>query len=181
MLMLKKILFFCTAAVAGLSASAAAQGRPMTIEDLITSVRVSEPQLSPDGKSVVFVRTTTDGASGKRNADIYIVPPDGSAAPRVLFGTDKSEMSPRYSPDGKTIAFISNREGAPQIYVAPADGGEPKVLTRLAAGAQAPYMFSPDGKKIAFISDVYPDCADEACNKQRAEEAEKNPVKVHHI
>src|SRR5512133_1208195 len=143
--MLTRIAFFSAAAVVGACAVASAQGRPMTVDDLITAVRVSEPQLSPDGKSVMFVRTTTDGASGKRNADIYVVPADGSAAPRSFFGTDKSETSPRYSPDGTTTAFISNRDGAPQIYVAPVEGGEPTALTRLAAGAQAPYMFSPDG------------------------------------
>ena len=48
-------------------------------------------------------------------------------------------------------------------------------------GAQAPMVFSPDGTRIAFVSDVYPDCPDEACNARRAEAAEKNPVKVHHV
>src|ERR1019366_7360254 len=87
---------------------------------------------------------------------------------------------PRFSPDGKMLAFVSTRSGAPQVYLLDLEGGEPRKLTDLSAGAQDPLVFSPDGKKLAFVSDVFPDCADEACNKKRRDEAEKNPVKVHH-
>ncbi len=62
--------------------------RPMTIQDLLAAVRVSDPQLSPDGKFVLFSRTTTDPATGKRNSDIYIVATDGSSQPRLLIGGD---------------------------------------------------------------------------------------------
>jgi dipeptidyl aminopeptidase/acylaminoacyl peptidase len=177
---MRKALILATVLVAGASSVAVAQKRPMTIDDLITAVRVSEPQLSPDGKTVVYVRTTTDGATGRRNADIWSVPADGSAPAKLLIGGDKSESSPRFVPDGR-LAFISTRDGAPQIYVANADGSGAKAVTNLAAGAQTPYVFSRDGKTLAFVSDVYPECADEACNKQRADDAEKNPVKVHRI
>ena len=180
--MLKKILLLLAAGILVSSIIGdAAAGRPMTIGDLITAVRVTDPQLSPDGTSVVYVRTTTDAQSGVRNADIWAVPADGSGAPRLLVGGEKSETTPRYSPDGKRVVFISTRSGTPQVYIAGADGGEAKQLTRLAAGAQAPLVFSPDGSRIAFVSDVYPECADEACNKRRAEEVEKNPVKAHHV
>src|SRR5512133_3352134 len=87
-------------------------GRAMTVDDLITSVRVSDPQLSPDGTRVLFVRTTTDGKSGKRNADIWAVPADGSAAPKELIGGETSDNTPRFSPDGRRVAFISSRDGA---------------------------------------------------------------------
>ena len=60
--------------------SKAQTGRAMTIDDLITAVRVTDPQLSPDGTRVIFVRTTTDPKTGKRNADIWSVPADGSAS-----------------------------------------------------------------------------------------------------
>ena len=159
----------------------AASGRAMTIEDLITAVRVSDPQLSPDGASVLFVRTTTDGKSGKRNADIWMVPADGSGTPKALIGGDASDSTPRYSPDGKRIAFISSRDGSPQVYVADANGGGGKKVTNLSMGAQPPLVFSGDGNHVAFVSDVYPDCADEACNKQKSEEADKNPVKMHRL
>jgi dipeptidyl aminopeptidase/acylaminoacyl peptidase len=73
--------------LAGISASAIAQApgkRPMTIADLITAIRVGDPQVSPDGRRVVFVRTTTDSVTGKRNADIWVVAADGSSRPRPL-------------------------------------------------------------------------------------------------
>src|SRR5437016_4937929 len=85
--------------------SVAQAKRPMTINDLITAVRVADPELSPDGKRVLFTRTTTDLQSGKRNADIWVVPSDGAAAPRLLIGGDKSENTARFTPDGKRIAF----------------------------------------------------------------------------
>jgi dipeptidyl aminopeptidase/acylaminoacyl peptidase len=126
----------------------------MTIADLLGAVRVSEPQLSPDGKTVAFVRTTTDVATGKRNADIWVVPADGSGAPKLFIGGEKTENSPRWSPDGKSLAFISNRDGEMQVYVADAGGGSIRQVTKVAAGAQPPLVFSPDSSMLAFVSDV---------------------------
>ncbi|HEY2431840.1 MAG TPA: S9 family peptidase [Vicinamibacterales bacterium] len=129
--------------------------RPMTINDLLAAVRVSEPQLSPDGRTVAYVRTTTDLATGRRNADIWVVAADGSSPPRLLVGGEKTETSPRWSPDGKTLAFLSNRDGAElQVYVAGADGGGIRQVTKIAAGAQPPLLFSPDSSRLAFVSDV---------------------------
>ena len=122
------------AATAQLAARAAA-GRAMTVDDLISAVRVSDPQLSPDGTAVLFVRTTTDGKSGKRNADIWTVPAGGASAAKELIGGDSSETTPRYSPDGKHIAFISSREGAPQVYVADANGSRVRKVTNLSMGS----------------------------------------------
>ena len=155
--------------------------RPMTIEDNLLTVRVGDPRLSPDGKQVAFVRTTTDLAAGRRNTDVWIVPADGSSPPRALTRHEKADDAPRFSPDGRTLAFVSTRSGTAQIYLLDLGGGEPRKLTDLAAGVQDPLVFSPDGKKLAFVSDVYPDCADEACNRRKREEGEKSPVKVHHL
>jgi dipeptidyl aminopeptidase/acylaminoacyl peptidase len=163
------------------SSGRAAAGRAITIDDLLTAVRVTDPQLSPDGARVVFVRTVTDGKSGKRNADIWSVPADGSAAPKELIAGEGNENTPRYSPDGRRIVFISSRDGAPQIYVADASGGGVRKLTNLSMGVQPPLVFSGDGTHVAFVSDVYPECADEGCNKRTSEEAGKNPVKVHRL
>src|SRR5947208_792785 len=104
--------------LAAAPSGAPAAGRPMALNDLLTAVRVSDPQLSPDGRQVAFVRTTTDLASGKRNSDIWLVPADGSGPPHLLIGGDKSENTPRWDPDGSHIAFISTRDGHPQIYIA---------------------------------------------------------------
>lgn len=159
-------------------AARAQSKRGMTIGDLITAVRVSDPQLSADGKRVLFTRTTTALDSGRRNSDVWIVPSDGSAAPRQLIATDKTENTARFTPDGKRILFMSNRDGASQVYVADAEGRNIRQVTKLSAGVQSPMVVSLDGKKVAFVSDVFPQCKDEDCNKRTKEAAEKDPVKV---
>ena len=140
-------------ALLALAVPAAAE-RPMTILDLLTAVRVSDPQLSPDGRLVAFVRTTTDLSAGKRNADIWVVPADGSAPPRLLVGGEKNENTPRWDPDGSHIAFISTRDGDPQIYIADANGSNVRQFTKVAGGVQPPMVISPDRSMIAFVADV---------------------------
>jgi len=177
--------FFAAALAASLSLASQspdAQGRrPMSIDDLLAAVRVTDPQPSPDGSQVIFVRTTTDLTSGDRNADIWSVPADGSGPAKELIAGSKTDNTPRFSPDGRAIAFISTRDGAPQVYVADVKGGNVRRITNLSMGVQPPLVFSTDGLRVAFVSDVYPECSDEACNKRRNEEAEKDPVKVHHL
>ena len=154
-------------------------GRPMAINDLLTAVRVGDPQLSPDGRRVLFTRTTTAMPGGQRNADIWVVPSDGSAPAQPFIEGPKSDNSARFLPDGKHVAFISSRAGAPQAYLADADGKNAKAITSLAAGVQPPFIVSPDGKSVAFVSDVYPTCLDEACNKRMRDTEDADPVKVH--
>jgi dipeptidyl aminopeptidase/acylaminoacyl peptidase len=159
----------------------AAAGRAMTIDDLLAAVRVTDPQLSPDGSRVLYVRTTTDLKTGKRNGDIWSVAADGSSAARELIGGDTSENTPRFVSDGRQVAFISSRDGAPQVYIADATGGSVRKITTLAMGVQPPLVLSRDGSRVAFVSDVFPECPDEACNKRKSDEADRNPVKVHRL
>src|SRR5579872_3535402 len=122
------------AAACVLVASPVLAARPMSINDLLTAVRVSDPQLSPDGTLVAYVRTTTDPETLKRNADIWVVPANGTGAPKLLVGGEKAENTPRWSPDGKHLAFISTRGGAPQIYVSDADGSHVRQVTKVDGG-----------------------------------------------
>jgi dipeptidyl aminopeptidase/acylaminoacyl peptidase len=166
-------------ALAALAARPLAQSRqPMSIDDLITTVRVSDPQLSPDGKRVIYTRTTTDLASGRRNADIWSVPTDGSAAPSALISGDRTDNTPRFAPDAQHVLFISTRGEDAQVYVANADGTGVKAVTHVSGGVQAPMVVSPDGKKVAFVADVYPECPDDACNRQKREAQAKDPSRV---
>ena len=145
--------WLAAAALLAVASPASAQ-RPMSLQDLLGAVRVSDPQVSPDGRTVAYVRTTTDVESGARNADIWIVAADGSSAPKLLVGGAKSENTPRWSPDGRSIAFISTRDGAPNVYLADAAGGNVRAVTKMAGGVQPPLVFSPDGATLAFVSDV---------------------------
>ena len=93
-------------------------------------------------------------ATGKRNADIWVVPADGSAPRGCSMGGDQTENTPRWSPDGRQLAFISARDGGAQVFVANADGSNVRQVTKLSAGVQPPVVFSPDGASLAFVSDV---------------------------
>ena len=150
----------------------------MAVEDLLTAIRVGDPQVSPDGQRVLFSRTTTDLTTGKRNSDIWTVPSDGSGAPTPFLVSPKGDDTPRFLRDGR-VAFFSSRDGTPQVYIASAGGSNAKAVTHLAAGAQGPLVVSPDGRYVAFVSDVFPNCADDACNARMADSAEKDPVKSH--
>lgn len=75
--------------------------RPMAVEDLLTAIRVGDPQVSPDGRRVLFTRTTTDLSTGKRNADIWMVPTDGSGESRALIQSPKGDDTPRFLRDGR--------------------------------------------------------------------------------
>jgi dipeptidyl aminopeptidase/acylaminoacyl peptidase len=171
-------LVICSNLTVPATAVEAQAKRPLALADLLKAVRVSDPQLSPDQRRVLFVRTTTDLSSGKRNPDIWVVPADRSAPPSPLITSPKSDDSPRFLPHGR-IAFISARHGTPQVYTADAGGRNPRAITHLSAGVQAPLVVSPDGKMVAYVSDVFPSCTSEACNARLRDSVAKDPVKVH--
>ena len=157
----------------------AAQETPkhaITFDDLIKMHRVAEPQISPDGKWVAYTLATPD-MDGNRNAsNIWIVPTSGGAPAQLT--QSGHDSSPVWSPDGKTLAFLSSRSGDSQVYLLSLEGGEAQRLTKLSTGADI-VKWSPDGKTIAFTSSVYPDCKDDDCNSKRDAEKEKNKVKAH--
>jgi dipeptidyl aminopeptidase/acylaminoacyl peptidase len=162
---------------------AAQPRRAMSIHDLLVAVRIADPQLSPDGRTVAFVRTTTEMPAGRRNADIWVASTtgaEGMSLSKALIAGPSSENTPRWSPDGRTIAFISSRDGEPQVYLADAPNATNiRRLTSVSGGVQPPLVFSPDSSLVAFVADVYPECADDACNRARRDADAKNPVKVH--
>src|SRR5580765_6533604 len=100
-----RTLLTCSLALALTSGAGAQARRPMRLDDLLTAVRVGDPQLSPDGRRVLFTRTTTTLASGARNADIWSVSADGSAPAQLFIGGPKSDNTPRFLPDGR-VAFL---------------------------------------------------------------------------
>lgn len=154
-----------------------AQERRFSIDDLLKVRRVGDPQVSPKGDLVAFTITDVDKAANKSTTQIYLVPLGGGET-RQLTNDEHSSASPRWSPDGEKLAFISARDGESHIWTIDASGGALKKITSISTGAGDP-VWSPDGKWLAFVSDVYPECKDDACNKRRAEEVAQNKVKAH--
>jgi dipeptidyl aminopeptidase/acylaminoacyl peptidase len=152
----------------------AQERRPLTALDLYQLRVASDAAVSPDGRSVVFVVTEVDSAANRYRRDLWIAPSDGSRAARRLTWTRSAVLtSPRFSPDGRQLAFVTSREGPrAQIWVLPIDGpGEAWPLTTVATGSSAP-AWSPDGRRIAFTSSLSPAALDSVI----AQDTVKRPV-----
>ena len=156
---------------------ASAQQRQFTIDDLLKVRRVSDPQVSPKGDLVAFTITDVDRTTNKSTTQIYLVPLGGGET-RQLTNDEHSSASPRWSPDGEKLAFISARDGESQIWTIDVSSGALKKVTSSSTGAGDP-VWSPDSKWLAFASDIYPECRDDACNKRRADEVAQSKVKAH--
>src|SRR6266581_4435434 len=161
----------------GFATLASAQERRFTIDELLKVRRVGDPQVSPKGDMVAFTITNVDKTANKSTTQIYLVPLSGGE-PRQLTNDEHSSSSPRWSPDGEKLAFISARDGEDQIWTIDVSSGALKKITSLSTGAGDP-VWSPDGNWLAFASDVYPECLSDACNQKRAEEKAQSKVKVH--
>jgi dipeptidyl aminopeptidase/acylaminoacyl peptidase len=173
---MKRLSAYLLITLLAISSTFAQSPKPFTINELIQIRRVSDPQLSPDGLWVAYTITDTDKAANRRTTQIYVVAATGGEV-RQLTKDKASSSQPRWSPDGKQIAFISARDGAPQIWMMDTSGGNLKKVSNSALGADNP-VWSPDGRLLAFTSEVYPECSDDACNKKRDDEASASKVKA---
>jgi dipeptidyl aminopeptidase/acylaminoacyl peptidase len=145
--------------------------RNITVEDLYQFKQVSRPCISPAGQRVAFVVTTIDERKQEYHSSIWIASADGGEAKRFTFGASNAH-SPKWSPDGKWLAFVTDREGEPvgkeqaeqkkqrkaksQIWLIPTDGGEARQLTFMQHGASNP-VWSPDNKQLVCTAQVGPD------------------------
>src|SRR6267378_5591828 len=176
-LILRCSFSFALAWAAGISAFAQGSSKhPITFTDMIGMHRVTEPEISRDGKWIAYTVTTPDMDANRGASNIWIVSTAGGEEMQLT--RSGHDSSPVWSPNGKTLAFLSSRSGNSQVYLLSMEGGEAHSLTKLSTGADM-VKWSPDGKALAFTSSVYPDCKDDECNSKRDAEKEKNKVKAH--
>jgi dipeptidyl aminopeptidase/acylaminoacyl peptidase len=181
--------FLLTTLIAAASAQAPIERRPpsiekhpMTFEDMMRIKRVSDPQISPSGKWVLFSVTDVDLGRNIKTNHLWVVPADGSAK-EIQLTSGAGESEAKFSPDGTRIVFVSKG----QLYLAAWDEKKGRLtpaveLTHIVTEADAP-IWSPDGQSLAFTSDIYPDCSkgvvfDEACNQKAETEAGRAPTKA---
>ncbi len=175
-----KQLIIAIMAVLAVGSVTAQQKKAITHEDLWLMKRVGAPQVSPDGKWVVFNVTEPSYTETEVVSDLWIVPSDGSAVPRRLTSGKSAEGGYQWSPDGKYIAFSAKREGdeAGQIYLLNVkEGGEAQRFTNISIGAGSP-QWSPDGKMILFTGNVFPGAYSDSANKKIADDRKKIKYKA---
>jgi len=129
-----------------------AQKRAITFDDYIALKSVSDPQLSPDGKWVAYTVSTPSLQDNHNVARVWVAEV-ATGKSRQLTGGPGSDRQPRWSSDGKTLAFISTRDGGAQVWLLPVAGGDARKVSSLAEGASDP-LWMPDGKGLLVTSDM---------------------------
>lgn len=147
---------------------------PLGVRDLWALDRISDPQPSPDGAWIAYVRRSFDARANKGVSSLWLAASTGGDS-RRLTNAKANDTNPRWSPDGRTLAFVSDRNGLGQIWSLELNGGEPRQRTDLPVEVQS-FQWSPDGSAFAFSAEVYPDCESLLCTRERTQKLEGNGV-----
>jgi dipeptidyl aminopeptidase/acylaminoacyl peptidase len=158
-LMLNRKLWLAQVALLAFSGREALAGRPVSLEDYYRLEDIGDPEISPDGRWVAFVRTVVIEAENRRNSEIWLAPADGSAAPTRLTHPSFSSSKPRRSPDGSLLAFESNRKApghanAGSVWFLRMDAARGEAFE--IPGVEGTPVFSPDNRFIAFTKKTPP-------------------------
>jgi dipeptidyl aminopeptidase/acylaminoacyl peptidase len=143
----------------------------MRPEDVYALTSVGDPRISPDGTLVAYIVNWIDREENGYRSAVWVAPLDGSEEPTQLTSATRSDSSPRWSPDGRWLAFVSNRDGETEtahgeLYVLPANGGEPRRLTQGKEGVES-IAWSPDSTRIAFARRVRDEAYEEEDDRRR--------------
>ncbi|NIP24619.1 MAG: prolyl oligopeptidase family serine peptidase [Phycisphaerae bacterium] len=164
------LFFIIHMTVAVCASDPAVRTHPFSVHDMLAMDRISDPQVSPDGKSIVFVLRKTDLEANGGSNDLWLIGVDGNGLRRLTSHTE-GDFNPRWAPDGRTIYFISTRSESSQVWRIRIDGGEAEQITDEPLDV-ANLLISPDGRHIAFTMEVFPDCNTVECAKERLDETE---------
>ena len=156
------------------AARAEGERHPFSVHDMVRMERLGSPRPSPDGRWVVFTRRTYDWDADATSTNLWIVSIDGQQL-RRLTTAKAHDLGPVWSPDGKSIAFISSRGGSSQIWSINPAGGEATQRSHFPVDVDN-LKLSPDGTRFAFTAEVYPDCGDLDCTAQRDRKKADDPV-----
>ena len=164
--LMSAILLLAMAATAGAT-------QPFTADDLVRLKRVSDPQVSPDGRHAVFVLRETDMEANRGRTDLWLLElGDPRAMSRRLTQHPAADSSPRWAADSRTLYFLSTRSGASQVWRISLDGGEAQQVTNYPLDVGS-FKVSPRGDRLAVTLDALPECADPKCSADRLAERGK--------
>jgi len=148
--------------------------KQFSIDDLVRVKRVSEPVLSPDGKTVVFTVRETDMDANRGRTDLWSLEiTNKNATPRRLTTHPDNDSSPQWSADGRHVYFLSSRGGSSQVWRLQLAGGEAEAVTRLPLDVGS-FKLAPNGAQLALSMEVFPGCSDLTCTTERLEAREKS-------
>src|SRR5688572_20655652 len=146
---------------------------PFTPDDLVRLKRVSDPQVSPDGRYVAYVMSETDMDADRRRTDLWLIDLAAKdSAPRRLTQNPANDSSPRWSADSKIIYFLSTRSGSSQVWRLQLGGGEATQVTDYPRDVGS-LKVAPAAGRIAVSMEVLPNC-DPACTKDKLDAEEKS-------
>ena len=152
----------------GNPAASLGQTHPFSVHDMLAMARLSDPQVSPDGRWIVFVLRETDFEANKGRTGLWLIRADGTGL-RRLTSHPQADSNPRWAFDAKSVWFISTRSGSSQVWRIRIDGGEAEQVTDQPLDV-GNLVVSPGGKHIAFTMEVFPDCSIVASTKNKLDE-----------
>ena len=159
-----------------LAAASPVAAKGLTVDDMLAMQRISEPAVSPDGKSVAFSVRDTDYDANRGRTDVWVTSVDGTNLRRLTTHPD-NDTEPRWSPDGRFIYFMSTRSGSSQVWRINPAGGEAEQVTKLATDVGG-YKLFPDGKRMILAIDVWPDARSIDESNKRDDQKAKSKVKA---
>jgi dipeptidyl aminopeptidase/acylaminoacyl peptidase len=173
----RHVLWYGLLLAAGLTTTTALTfGRPITFDDLYRVPRASDPQIAPDSRTILYVVRTSEPKANKQESHVWLMNADGTQSRQLTFGPS-SEWQPRWSPDGKGLYFLTDRQRGAQVWYLPLSGGEASRVTDLAMSVSDFQLF-PNGTELLAISRVYPDCDNDSCNSAEMDKAKNSPVQA---